>query len=40
MPVVGLLGGVDFSKYDIVLKAAEKNADGKVVKEGVNAIML
>ena len=36
MPLVGLFGGVDFSKYDIVLRAAEKDAEGKVVKEAVN----
>ena len=36
MPLVGLLGGVDFSKHDIELKPAVKNADGSIATEAVN----
>ena len=35
MPLVGLLGGVDFSQYDIVMKPAVVE-DGKVITEAVN----
>ena len=36
MPLIGLLfGGIDLSKWDIVLKAAETDAAGEVVKEAV-----
>ena len=36
MPIIGLLfGGLDLSKWDIVLKAAETDAAGEVVKEAV-----
>ncbi len=36
MPIIGLLfGGIDLSKWDIVLKAAETDAAGEVVKEAV-----
>ena len=36
MPVIGLLfGGIDLSKWDIVLKAAELDAAGEVAKEAV-----
>lgn len=36
MPLIGLLfGGIDLAKWDIVLKAAETDAAGEVVKEAV-----
>lgn len=36
MPVIGLLiGGIDLSNWDIVLRAAELDAAGEVVKEAV-----
>lgn len=36
MPLIGVLfGGIDLSKWDIVLKAAEVDAAGEVVKEAV-----
>ncbi len=37
MPLVGLLGGVDFSQYDVTLKEAVKDpATGEVTAEAVN----
>jgi large conductance mechanosensitive channel len=36
MPLVGLLGGVDFSQYDITLKEAVTDSSGKVTSEAVN----
>jgi large conductance mechanosensitive channel len=36
MPLVGLLGGVDFSKHGICLKEAVTDANGKVTQEAVN----
>jgi large conductance mechanosensitive channel len=36
MPLVGLVGGVDFSKYDIVLKEAVTDDAGGVAAEAVN----
>ena len=36
MPVVGLItGGIDFSKYDYVLKPAKTDAQGDVVEEAI-----
>jgi large conductance mechanosensitive channel len=36
MPLVGLIGGVDFSKYDVVLKEAVTDDKGVITKAAVN----
>ena len=36
MPLVGLLGGIDLTGYDIVLKEAVTDADGEITSEAVN----